>query len=110
MGEIKSPGGMQFCFEFLPEPEFDALMPEQFFVRAMHSNSGVFLADEFLAQVQGMDADELVDHLINDLNRECKESTNPVLLHYYLFTDFKDEFSRLVMMKRKREQVSTKHN
>jgi len=107
MGSIKDTSGVHFSFEFLPEPEFDACMPEQFFVRAMHSNSGFFLTDEFVAQAHSLDAEELIEHLMNDLDRENGHDPNPVLMLYYLFTDFENEFPRLIMMKQKRKSRQT---
>ncbi|MEP0815340.1 MAG: hypothetical protein HRF49_11850 [bacterium] len=99
MGEVKDESGMQFSFEFKPEPEFDARMPEQFFVRAMHSNKGVFLSREFLKMAESLDANEVAGHLMEDLNRESEGEINPVLMLYYLFTDFKEEFPRMMLMK-----------
>ena len=91
---------MHFSFEFLPEQQFDAYMPEQFFVRAMHSNTGLFLTEQFLSDAYRLGPEELADHLIDDLNREREGDPNPYLLLYYLFTDFRDEFKRMILMKK----------
>lgn len=77
-------------------------MPEQFFVRAMHSNSGFFLTEEFVSQARSLDMDEIVDYMMKDLNKENHDDPNPVLMLYYLFTDFGIEFPRLMMMRRRR--------
>ena len=74
-------------------------MPDQFFVRAMHSNSGFFLSDEFVAEARKVNAEDLTKYLMSDLDKENDENPNPVLMLYYLFTDFQHEFSRLMMMK-----------
>lgn len=99
MGELRSKRGIHFSFEFPPEPEYRACMPDQFFVRAMHSNSGFFLSNEFIAEARNVDVEDLTNYLMSDLDKENDEDPNPVLMLYYLFTDFRCEFSRLMMMK-----------
>jgi hypothetical protein len=102
MGELRNRRGGHFSIDFMPEPEYRACMPTQFFVRAMHANTGFFLTNEFITEANKVDSESLVEYLISDLETENDSDPNPILMLYYLFTDFKDEFPRLMMMNRKK--------
>lgn len=109
MGELRNRHGGQFSIDFTPEPEYRACMPTQFFVRAMHANTGFFLTSEFITEVNKVDSESLVEYLISDLDTENISDPNPILMLYYLFTDFQDEFPRLMMMDSKKKKDENEH-
>jgi len=83
--------------------EFEPMMPEQFFVRAMHSDRGIFITEDFLKSVNQYDVAGLCDSIMADLSRHREGDTEDILKWYYLLMDFKEDFPRLVLLKALRE-------
>ena len=88
-----------YHYNLAEEFEFDAKMPEEFFVKAMSSSRPLFITDEFMARIASTSPEDVVRELVRDLKRDVDpDETDDLLRWYYLFMDFATDFPRLMSM------------
>jgi hypothetical protein len=97
-----------YTYSFDSDFEFEAKMPEELLVKAMHSTRPLFITDEFLARIAQTSPDQVVRELVTDLHREsAPDDADDLLRWFYLFMDFESDFPRLMAMQQLKEETAS---
>lgn len=96
-----------YTYSFDGDFEFEAKMPEELLVKAMHSTRPLFITDDFLARIARTTPDKVVRELVTDLHRDSSpDEADDVLRWFYLFMDFEQDFPRMLAMQQLKEEAA----